>query len=105
MQLLGNGDSFLKLSAVRTAAAMSRFSFPPLPLGVAVSRVAGPNGMLQQSAEEHWNKTGEGQGGIIGIEFRTGEGNTVADFNCGGMFRAWVDDKGKEQMLVFKEEF
>ncbi|KAH0346824.1 N-terminal nucleophile aminohydrolase, partial [Aureobasidium melanogenum] len=101
----GNGDSFLKTSAARTASAMTRFSFPPLPLAVSVSRVAGPGGMLQQSAEERWKKTGEGEGGIIGIEYRFGKGTVVADFNCGGMFRAWIDDAGKERMMVFKEEF
>jgi L-asparaginase len=84
---------------------MTRFSFPPLPLAVSVSRVAGPGGILQQSAEGRWKKTGEGEGGIIGIEYRFGQGTVVADFNCGGMFRAWVDDAGKERMMVFKEEF
>jgi len=103
--LPGNGDSFLKTSAARTTSAMTRFSFPPLPLAVSVSRMAGPNGMLQQSAEARWKKTGEGEGGIIGIEYRFGQGTVVADFNCGGMFRAWVDDAGKQRMLVFKEEF
>lgn len=101
----GNGDSFLKLSAARTTSAMTRFSFPPLPLALSVSRMAGPNGMLQQSAEDRWKKTGEGEGGIIGIEYRYGEGRVVTDFNSGGMFRAWVDDDGKEQMMVFKDEF
>lgn len=103
--LAGNGDSFLKTSAARTASAMTRFSFPPLPLAFSVSRVAGPGGMLQQSAEERWKKTGEGEGGIIGIEYRFGQGTVVADFNCGGMFRVWVDDDGKQRMMVFKEEF
>ena len=103
--LPGNGDSFLKTSAARTTSAMTRFSFPSLPLAVSVSRMAGPNGMLQQSAEDRWKKTGEGEGGIIGIEYRFGQGTVVADFNCGGMFRAWVDDAGKERMMVFKEEF
>jgi L-asparaginase len=84
---------------------MTRFSSPSLPLAVSVSRVAGPDGMLQQSAEERWKKTGEGEGGIIGIEYRFGQGTVVADFNCGGMVRAWVDDAGKERMMVFKEEF
>ncbi|CAD0101143.1 unnamed protein product [Aureobasidium mustum] len=89
----------------RTASAMTRFSFPPLPLAVSVSRVAGPDGILQHSAEERWKKTGEGEGGMIGIEYRFGQGTVVADFNCGGMFRAWVDDDGKQRMMVFKEEF
>ncbi|KEQ98210.1 hypothetical protein AUEXF2481DRAFT_36722 [Aureobasidium subglaciale EXF-2481] len=84
---------------------MTRFSSPPLPFAVSVSRVAGPNGILQQSAEDRWKKTGEGEGGVIGIEHVQGEGIVVADFNCGGMFRAWVDDDGEEQMMVFKEGF
>jgi len=101
----GNGDSFLRLSAVRTAAAMTRFSSPPLPLQWSVTRMAGPEGMLQQSAEERWHKTGEGEGGIIGIEYVSGEGKIVADFNCGGMFRTWIDDAGKPRMMVFREEY
>lgn len=76
-----------------------------MPLAQAVSIVAGPRGQLQQSAEDRWNKTGEGEGGIIGIEYYLGEGKVVADFNCGGMFRAWVDEKGKEQMMVFREGY
>ncbi|KAI5203380.1 N-terminal nucleophile aminohydrolase [Aureobasidium subglaciale] len=101
----GNGDSFLKTAAARTACALTHFSSPTLPFATSVSRVAGPNGILQQSAEDRWKKTGEGEGGIIGIELCRGEGIVVADFNCGGMFRAWVDDNGEEQMMVFKEEF
>ncbi|GAB7337953.1 hypothetical protein MBLNU457_4333t1 [Dothideomycetes sp. NU457] len=101
----GNGDSFLRLSAVRTAAAMTRFSFPPLSLQWSVTRMAGPEGMLQQSAEDRWHKTGEGEGGIIGIEYVLGEGRIVADFNCGGMFRTWIDDDGKPRMMVFRDEY
>nr|POE64953.1 putative isoaspartyl peptidase/l-asparaginase [Quercus suber] len=101
----GNGDSFLRISAVRTASAMARFSLGYNRLQTAVTAVAGPNGMLQQSAGEHWKKTGEGEGGIIGIELTQGKGVIVADFNCGGMFRAWVDDHGNSQMRVFREAF
>lgn len=107
----GNGDSFLRINAVRTAAAIARYSrSTPLssgiyPLQAAVSTVAGPNGMLQQSAEDRWLKTGEGEGGIIGIDFREDRGGTVvADFNCGGMFRAWVDDDGVARMAIFRDE-
>lgn len=102
----GNGDSFLRLSAVRTAAAISRFSDKPLQ--TAVTAMAGPRGMLQQSAEDRWHKTGEGEGGIIGIEWdesREQSGRVVADFNCGGMFRVWIDDSGKTKMMVFRDEF
>lgn len=101
----GNGDSFLRLSAARTAAAMTRFTYPPLPLSVSVTRMAGPKGMLQQSAGDRWHKTGEGEGGIIGIEMRAGRGEVVADFNCGGLFRAWVDERGDERMMVFRREY
>lgn len=43
--------------------------------------------------------------GIIGIEYHLGQGRVVADMNCGGMFRAWVDDEGKHRMMVLKDEF
>ena len=48
----GNGDSFLKLAAVHTAASMARFG--SLSLQKAVTAVAGPHGMLQHSAEDRW---------------------------------------------------
>lgn len=102
----GNGDSFLRLSAVRTASAIARFSQGETSLQTAVTAVAGPNGMLQQSAEDRWRKTGEGEGGMIGIELGSdGVGRVVADFNCGGMFRAWVDGEGVERVMVFRGEF
>ncbi|KAK8235004.1 nucleophile aminohydrolase [Phyllosticta capitalensis] len=100
----GNGDSFLRVAAARTAAAMCRFSVPNLPLKTALKRVAGPGGELQQSAEGRWGKTGEGEGGIIGIELTGNESNVLYDLNCGGMFRAWVDDEGKERVAVFADE-
>lgn len=104
----GNGDSFLRLNAVRTAAAISRFSssqastLGTLPLQAAVSTVAGPRGMLQQSAEDRWLKSGEGEGGIIGIDLDGNCGKIVFDFNCGGMFHAWIDDEGSERFEVFQ---
>ncbi|EXJ70384.1 uncharacterized protein A1O5_06452 [Cladophialophora psammophila CBS 110553] len=65
----GNGDSFLRLNAVRTVAALCRLSGPPsVSLADAVRTVTGPNGELQRSAGDRWGRTGEGQGGIIGIE-------------------------------------
>jgi L-asparaginase len=110
----GNGDSFLRVAAVRTAAAMARFAtHPTLPfsgraygsavtLQQAVTAIAGPNGELQRSAGDRWHKTGEGEGGIIGIELdATGRGNIVYDHNCGGMFRCFIDDAGEEQFGVF----
>ncbi len=100
----GNGDSFLRLAAARTAGALARFS-PDRSLSSAVTQIAGPGGELQQSAEDRWGKGGEGEGGIIGIEMVEGVGKVVYDFNCGGMFRCWVDDKGRERVMVFKEEY
>ncbi|KAK3077749.1 hypothetical protein LTS18_009418 [Coniosporium uncinatum] len=101
----GNGDSFLRLSAVRTAAAMSRFSTPNMPLAEAVRRIAGPKGALQESAGDRFGHTGEGEGGIIGIELVDDKSDIVWNFNCGGMFRAWVDDDGRERCMVFKDEY
>ncbi|KAI4118275.1 MAG: hypothetical protein LQ338_007429 [Usnochroma carphineum] len=100
----GNGDSFLRMAACRTAAAIARFS-PYRTLTSATHQVAGPGGELQRSAGDRWGKTGEGEGGIIGIELRDGVGEVVADFNCGGMFRTWVDETGCEKVMVFKEEY
>ncbi|MCJ1387578.1 hypothetical protein MMC18_000421 [Xylographa bjoerkii] len=100
----GNGDSFLRINAVRTAAAISRFT-PNRSLSLAVKQIAGPGGELEASAGDRWGKTGEGEGGIIGIEVVDGKGEVVFDFNCGGMFRVWVDDKGRERAMVFKEEY
>lgn len=97
----GNGDSFLRIAGVRTAAAIARFS-PCRTLSSAVTQVAGPGGELQECAGDRWGKTGEGEGGIIGIEFVNGKGKIVFDFNCGGMFRTWVDDDGEEKVMVFK---
>ncbi|GFF39111.1 putative isoaspartyl peptidase/L-asparaginase [Aspergillus lentulus] len=124
----GNGDSFLRVAAARTACAMLRYSQASAPhsLAEAVSAVAGPDGELQRSAGRRWGKTGEGEGGIIGIEAETvldatgaglhGElkkglsrGKVVFDFNCGGMWRAWVEEdatgKDVERVMVFREEY
>ncbi|KAI9762441.1 MAG: hypothetical protein M4579_000417 [Chaenotheca gracillima] len=106
----GNGDSFLRLSACRSAASIARFSSHPLrSLQSAVTQIAGPGGELQQSAGDRWHKTGEGEGGMIGIEVVTDangiKGSVVADFNCGGLFRVWVDDRGKERAMVFRDEY
>lgn len=99
----GNGDSFLRLDAVRTAAAIMRFA-PNRSLASAVTQITGSGGELEKSAGDRW-ETGEGQGGIIGIGVVDGKGEVVYDFNCGGMFRAWVDDKGKERVMVFKDGY
>ncbi|RMY79857.1 hypothetical protein D0862_12989, partial [Hortaea werneckii] len=103
----GNGDSFLRLSAARTAAAIAQYRRPCAthPLQASVTSIAGPEGQLQRSAAERWGRTGEGEGGMIGIDFVEGVGGTVvADFNCGGMFRAWEDEAGEGRMAVFRTE-
>ncbi|KAI7352705.1 N-terminal nucleophile aminohydrolase [Hortaea werneckii] len=112
----GNGDSFLRLSATRTAAAQAQYRHPcsTYPLQACITSIAGPGGKLQQSAAERWGRTGEGEGGMIGIDFLSsagvdgrgggGKGEVVADFNCGGMFRAWEDERGEGRMAVFREE-
>ncbi|KAL8998336.1 MAG: hypothetical protein Q9169_002549 [Polycauliona sp. 2 TL-2023] len=100
----GNGDSFLRTAATRTAAAMARFQ-PGRSLASAVGEIAGSGGELQRSAGDRWGRTGEGEGGIIGIELVNDRGTIVADFNCGGMFRCWIDDEGAERVMVFKDEY
>ncbi|PGH09130.1 L-asparaginase [Blastomyces parvus] len=116
----GNGDSFLRTAAARTAAAMVRFASAQksVSLAQAVTAIAGPGGELQRSAGRRWGRTGEGEGGIIGIEAevdtneRTSSelrrGKVVFDFNSGGMFRAWMEEKdGKdvERMMVFRDDY
>lgn len=97
----GNGDSFLQLAATRTCAARSRFG--KSSLGDAITWMAGPNGELQRSAGDRWHRSGEGEGGMIGIEMIKGVGKVVYDFNCGGMFRTYVDDDGEIRVGVFRE--
>ncbi|KAL4764158.1 isoaspartyl peptidase/L-asparaginase [Aspergillus foveolatus] len=114
----GNGDSFLRTAAARTACAMSRFSEETVSFADAVTAVAGINGELQRSAGRRWGKTGEGQGGIIGIEaeidvaaagYGLRRGKVVFNFNCGGMFRAWVEEGADgsdiEHVMVFREPY
>jgi L-asparaginase len=120
----GNGDSFLRTGAGRTVGALARFK--PESLRLALTHVAGRGGILQQSADDRWGRTGEGEGGMIGIEsvvIREAEADTAAaaklngggrqgsivatrseivmDFNCNGMFRAWIDDEGKPVMSIW----
>ena len=108
----GNGDSFLRMAAVRTASAMARYR--GCPLQAAVTEISGPGGELVKSAGDRWRKTGEGEGGVIGIELtittdedlkelKSAESDIVYDFNCGGMFRAAVGRDGKAVMRVWKE--
>lgn len=107
----GNGDSFLRTAAVRTVASMARFG--GVSGRVALKKVAGPSGELQESAGDRWGKTGEGEGGIIGIEcvaVRDNSGNLVEtrseilqDLNCGGMFRAWIGADGEAEVRIWRE--
>lgn len=108
----GNGDSYLRIAAARTVGAIARYS--PLPSAVALTKVAGPSGELQKSAEDRWGQTGEGEGGIIGLEsvvVRDVNGNVVEtrsailqDYNCGGMFRAWIDGEGVAYARIFRKD-
>lgn len=107
----GNGDSFLRVGAARTAGAIARFA--GVPGSVALGRVSGPSGELQKSAGSRWGRTGEGEGGLIGIECVVVKDETgcwietrseiLQDFNCNGMFRAWIDDGGHAQVRVWRE--
>lgn len=108
----GNGDSFLRTNAVRTIAAMARWK--PESTAKALTNVAGPGGELEKSAGDRWRRTGEGEGGVIGIEctiIRDSSGSVVdarsevvMDFNCTGMFRAWIDDDGKPVMSIWSND-
>jgi L-asparaginase len=108
----GNGDSFLRTAAARTVGSVARFA--QNASAVALSKVTGPGGELQKSAGDRWGRTGEGEGGMIGIEcvvVRDADGNVVEtrsevlqDYNCGGMFRAWVDERGVAFARVFRQD-
>ncbi|KAB8293746.1 hypothetical protein EYC80_009231 [Monilinia laxa] len=107
----GNGDSFLRLAAVRSASAIARYR-PNTSLQAAITEITGPGGELVKSAGDRWKKTGEGEGGIIGIELEVVVGkhgrkidaasHVVADYNCGGMFRAAINENGKAVMRVWR---
>jgi L-asparaginase len=106
----GNGDSFLRLCAARTASALSRFSSSSPSLQTALTAIVGPGGELQHSAGDRWGKTGEGEGGMIGIEAKLVRGEegerveseVVQEFNCGGMWRAMVGGNGRAVMWVWR---
>ncbi|KAH8667076.1 nucleophile aminohydrolase [Xylariales sp. PMI_506] len=114
----GNGDSFLRTAAARTAVGVSRWTGTSGAEGLR--RVAGRGGELQRSAEWRWGLTGEGEGGMIGIEVSlvrdvaTGEvvmpagvgakAAILQDYNCGGMLRAWIDDDGGAHMMIWDGE-
>lgn len=107
----GNGDSFLRTNAVRTASAIARYR-GKCSLQEALTEVSGPGGELVKSAGDRWRKTGEGEGGIIGIELtvvtdadgekKSATSHIVDDYNCGGMLRAAIDKRGKAVMRVWK---
>jgi L-asparaginase len=107
----GNGDSFLRMNAVRTASAITRYAGRS-SLQEAVTEITGPGGELQKSAGKRWKKTGEGEGGIIGIEctrivskdgnIKNAVSHIVEDYNCGGMFRAKINKKGKAVCRIWK---
>lgn len=105
----GNGDSFLRTNAARSVAARLKYGSASMPLSEAVRAVAGDGGELQQSAGDRFGRTGEGEGGIIGIEvLEGGTANVVFDFNCSGMWRAWYEEaEGREvpRVMVFREEY
>ncbi|KAK2040066.1 asparaginase [Colletotrichum somersetense] len=106
----GNGDSFMRVAAGRTVGAVARWK--PLSGAEAVSFVSGPGGELQKSAGERWRVTGEGEGGVIGVEVavtRDADGRVVGarsavlqDFNCNGMYRAWVGDDGRAYAKIYR---
>jgi len=112
----GNGDSFLRINAARTASAIVKYrgdkSGKRTSLQEAIDEISGPGGDLEKSAGNRWHKTGEGEGGIIGLELQVvidsnGEkvsaSSYIADsFNCGGMFRAAVIANGKATMRAFR---
>ena len=107
----GNGDSFLRVNAVRTASAIVRYR-GSTPLQNAITEITGPGGELVKSAGDRWQKTGEGEGGMIGIEsktiydkdgtIKTVSSEVVYDYNCGGMFKAYINRKGKVVCRVWK---
>ncbi|KAL7622430.1 hypothetical protein AAE478_007935 [Parahypoxylon ruwenzoriense] len=108
----GNGDSFLRVAATRTVSSIARWG--RLPAVDALRRVAGRGGELEKSAGDRWGRTGEGEGGMIGIESvvtRDTSGTVISahteilqEHNCGGMFRAWIDDDGKAVMKIFQTD-
>jgi L-asparaginase len=98
----GNGDTFIRMCAARTAAAYSRFSHTSL--SAATTWMAGRGGELQKSADDRWGKTHEGVGGMIGIEVVGTKVDVVFDYNCGGLFRAWIEEDGSQKCLIFRKD-
>lgn len=98
---------------MRTAAAIAQWK--PETAARAVALVAGPDGELQQSAGNRWDKTGEGEGGLIGIEnmmVHNESGDVVEtrseilmNYNCAGMYRAWINDERLAMMSIWSNNF
>ena len=69
-------------------------------------------GLAGFPAFERWKKTGEGEGGIVGIEctlisdgnggVKRASSHIVEDYNCGGMFRAMINKDGKAVCRIWK---
>ncbi|KAI0545133.1 L-asparaginase precursor [Xylaria curta] len=107
----GNGDSFLRVAAARSVASIARWA--GVSSAEAVNRIAGRGGELETSAGSRWGKTGEGEGGMIGIEsaiavHKSGavlysRSEILQDHNCAGMFRAWIRDDGLPEMKIWHE--
>lgn len=105
----GNGDSFLRVAAARSVAAIARWA--GVSASDAVNRITGRGGELEKSAGSRWGKTGEGEGGMIGIECAIAMDESGAmlysrskilqDHNCAGMFRAWIGDDGSPKMKIW----
>ncbi|KAI0104970.1 L-asparaginase precursor [Nemania sp. FL0031] len=108
----GNGDSFLRVAAARSVASIARWA--GVSSSEAVNRIAGRGGELEASAGPRWGKTGEGEGGMIGIECAIARDKSGAmlysrseilqDHNCAGMFRAWIRDDGLPEMKIWHED-
>ncbi|KAI1125585.1 L-asparaginase precursor [Nemania abortiva] len=108
----GNGDSFLRVAAARSVASIARWA--GVSSSEAVSRIVGRGGELEKSAGWRWGKTGEGEGGMIGIECAIARDKSGAvlysrseilqDHNCAGMFRAWIRDDGLPEMKIWHED-
>ncbi|KAI0437796.1 L-asparaginase precursor [Xylaria telfairii] len=108
----GNGDSFLRVAAARSVASIARWA--GVSSADAVNRITGRGGELETSAGSRWGKTGEGEGGMIGIEsaIAVDQSGAVAywrseilqDHNCAGMFRAWIRDDGLPEMKIWHED-
>jgi L-asparaginase len=100
----GSGDTFVRLCAARTTVALARYAFPFGTLGTAIHQMSGPNGEIQRSVGDRWGRTGEGEAGMIGIEFMDGVGNISIAFNTPGMFRGYVKPDGTSWVGVFSDD-